>query len=210
MEIDLTQYNCTELEITGGIELSPELKKELLEVARETKQLEDGDSIFFHQDYIKGGTKHHFDITLEQLAEQEQKARIEIYYAVVEPGEIRKTRHTPEYLISRIIKGDLISFECSCSLDVQKEAMVGPLSSIPLKLSIGTGEIEVVYKGVYLTLRENGEDLYDLLLQVADAAEGGQVFRFEFTFTHEDRLFPELPGNVLAKALSYMNKFVRA
>ena len=152
MKIDLTKYSCSELEITCEIEIPLELKKELREVARKAEQLEDGDGIFFHHDYMRSKTKHHLYVSVEQLTEREQPALLGINYVVVDPGKINKTKYTPEFLISKITKKDRIPFECKCEFNLQGVTVADPLSLLPLKLSSSGGQLEVVCKGVYVTL----------------------------------------------------------
>ena len=207
MKIDLKRYNCDKLEISAEIEIPPELRKNLRDVARQGGQLEDRDTIFFHHDYRRSKSKHHLYILMEQLAETEQRALVEINYRVVDPGRINKTRYLPEYLISKITTKERIPFDCKCGFELRREIITAPLSSMPLRLSSDEGAVEVLYKGVYVTLLESGKPTYDLLFQVLDATEG-PVFRFIFEFIHEDQLSFQLPQNVLNKALSYVSQFV--
>lgn len=210
MKLDLTKYDCDELELVGQIKVPSELKRELLEIAEKHHQLEDGDGIFFHQDYSRSGNKHHFHISLEQLTQLEPESTVEIYYAVVEPGEITKSTYQPEYLLSRIVEGDVVDFRCNCAFNIKRDRVNSSLSAIPLSLAIADGEIDVVYKGVDFTLRERGREIYDLLLQLVSDEKEEQVYRFEFTFTYGGQLSAQLPGKVLNQARSYLSRFARA
>lgn len=210
MKIDLTEYQCTELEITGDIEMPDALQRELLAVAEKENQLEDSNGIFFHEDYLVGESTHHSDIRLEEIGERDQLVKISMFYALVGPQELERTPKTPDYLVSRVTDSDAIAFDCRCSFNVEKEVVTGTLSSLPLKVSIAKGEMDVIYKGVYLTLQEGGKDVYDLLLRVMQDEKLGEVYEFTFTFRHEEHLSLDLPQNALTIAKGYLDNFVSA
>jgi len=209
MKIDLTKYDCDELEISGRVQITTVLKKELLEIAKSAEQLENGDGIYFHQDYRRSKRKHHFDISVEQLNDPETESTVEIYYAVVDPGGIIRSKYLPEYLLSRITEGELTTFRCNCSFNIPRERVTASLSTIPVRFSVGSGELDVVYKGVYFTILESGKEIYDLLLRLFSNEEGEPIYRFTFTFTCEDRLSTQLPSTVLNLASDYLRRFIR-
>ena len=208
MKINLPKLSCVELEITGTIKIPLPVKNKLWEVATKANQMEDAETIFFHQDYMRSKTKHHFEIEVENLPEQDQAARVELYYAIVDPGKIYKTKYPPEYLMS-LVKKDSKLFECKCEFDLHTETIAAPLSAMPLKLSSAEGDVEVVYKGAYITLLEGGNRTYDLSLHVSHRDQA-PAFKFTFEFTHEDELSASLPQNVLNRARSYVSQFLEA
>ena len=207
MKLNLIRHNCIELEITGTIDVAPASMKDLREITRASDQLEDEAGVFFHQDYRRSKSKHHFHIFLEQLAEEATQSTIEINYSVVDTEEIKRTKYNAEYFISRIVEKGVKTFECKCEFRIPKEIVADALSRLPFEVSLPDNKL--VVKGIYGTIEEGGQRRYDLFFRLLEEQISGPVFLFTFEFLHTDTLSSNLTRNVLDKALKFMNEYAK-
>ena len=194
-----------ELEITGTIDIAPATIKELMKITGESDQLEDENGVFFHQDYRRSKSKHHFHIFLEQLSGEATQATIEINYSVVDTEEMHRTKYDAEYFVSHIGEQSIKTFDCKCEFRIPQEAISEAYSWLPFEMSISNTKL--VIKGVYGSFVEDGRRSYDLSFRLLDEEPAGSFFLFAFEFLHTDIFSSDLTRNVLDKALKFMNEY---